>query len=55
MPKRSSFRVSRRSVEALRVDGKDAVFWDRDLPGFGVRVHRSGRKTYVVQTRGPAG
>ena len=55
MPKRSSFRVSRRSVEALRVDRKDAVFWDRDLPGFGVRVHRSGRKTYVVQTRGPAG
>ena len=55
MPKRSSFRISRRSVEALRVDRKDAVFWDRDLPGFGVRVHRSGRKTYVVQTRGPAG
>ena len=55
MPKRSSFRVSRRSVDALRVNRKDAVFWDRDLPGFGVRVHRSGRKTYVVQTRGPAG
>ena len=55
MPKRSSFRVSKRSVDALRVDRKDAVFWDRDLPGFGVRVHRSGHKTYVVQTRGPAG
>ncbi len=55
MPKRSSFRVSKRSVDALRVNRKDAVFWDRDLPGFGVRVHRSGRKTYVVQTRGPAG
>ena len=30
-------------------------FWDRDLLGFGVRVRRSGRKVYVVQTRGPNG
>ena len=55
MPKRSSFKVSKRSVDALRADHRDAVFWDRDLPGFGVRVHRTGRKSYVVQTRGPAG
>ena len=55
MPKRSNLRISRRTVEALRVEGRDAVFWDRDLPGFGVRVHRTERKTYVVQTRGPAG
>ena len=55
MPKRSNFRISKRTVEALHVDRKDAVFWDRDLPGFGVRVHRTGRKVYVVQTRGAAG
>ena len=55
MPKRSNLRISRRTVEALRVEGRDAVFWDRDLPGFSVRVHRTERKTYVVQTRGPAG
>ena len=55
MPKRSDLRISKRSVDALRVESKDAVFWDRDLPGFGVRVHRTGRKTYVVQTRGPRG
>ena len=37
--------------DRLAVDGKDAVFWDRGLPGFGVRVYPSGRKVYVVQTR----
>ena len=55
MPKRSQLKISKRSVDALRVEGKDAVFWDCELPGFGVRVHRTGRKTYVVQTRGPSG
>ena len=42
---------SKRIVDGLSVDGKDAVFWDRDLPGFGVRVYPSGAKVYVVQTR----
>ena len=36
-------------------EAKDAVFWDRDLAGFGVRVHATGRKVYVVQSRGPGG
>ena len=43
--------LSKRIVDRLLVDGKDAVFWDRDLPGFGVRVYPSGAKVYVVQTR----
>ena len=29
----------------------DAVFWDGELLGFGVRVYPSGAKVYVVQTR----
>ena len=48
-------RISNRIVDGLSVHGKSAVYWDRDLPGFGVRVYRSGRKTYVVQSRGPKG
>ncbi|MDE0279720.1 MAG: integrase arm-type DNA-binding domain-containing protein [Gammaproteobacteria bacterium] len=43
-------RISRRTVEALRVE-KDTVFWDSELPGFGVRVYPTGNKFYVVQTR----
>ena len=40
----------------LTVDTKDTLFWDRDLAGFGVRVHATGRKVYdVVQSRGPKG
>ena len=55
MPKRSTLRLTTRSVAALPATGSDAVHWDRDLAGFGVRVQRNGRKVYVVQSRGPAG
>ena len=55
MPKRSTLRLTTRSVAALPATGRDTVYWDRDLPGFGVRVQRNGRKVYVVQSRGPAG
>ena len=55
MPKRSTLRLTKRIVERLKADGKDAIFWDADLAGFGVRVHTTGRKLYIVQSRGPAG
>ena len=50
MAKLQSISISRRTVNALRVD-KDTVFWDSELPGFGVRVYPSGTRMYVVQTR----
>ena len=43
--------ISKRTVDGLSVADKDAVFWDRELPGFGVRVYPSGAKVYVVQCR----
>ena len=55
MPKRSTLRLTKRIVQRLKAEGKDAIFWDRDLAGFGVRVHTTGRKLYIVQSRGPAG
>ena len=51
MPERQLHKLSKRAVDLLAVDGKDTVVWDRELPGFGVRVYPSGRKVYVVQSR----
>ena len=55
MPRRSTLRLTKRLVDGLKVEEKDAIFWDRDLAGFGVRVHATERKLYVVQSRGPPG
>ena len=46
------WKLSRRTVDRFSVEDRDAIFWDRDLPGFGVRVYPSGVKVYVVQSRG---
>ena len=49
-------RQAHHAYRGRAVDGKpEALHWDRDLPGFGVRVYRTGRKVYIVQARGPAG
>jgi len=55
MPKRQEKVITKRVVDTLSVEDRDAVFWDRDLPGFGVRVYPSGLKKYVAQSRGPGG
>jgi Arm DNA-binding domain/Phage integrase central domain len=31
--------------------GKSVVYWDEQLPGFGLRVHASGARAWVVQYR----
>ncbi len=44
-------KLTKRTVEALKASGADTVYWDGKLTGFGVRVRKSGRKNYVLQTR----
>ena len=44
-------KLTKRAVEALKANGADAVYWDGELTGFGVRVRKSGRKNYILQTR----
>ncbi|MDE0032477.1 MAG: tyrosine-type recombinase/integrase [Deltaproteobacteria bacterium] len=55
MSTKSDRKLTKRTIDALAATGKDAVHWDRDLQGFGVRVYSTGRKVFVVQTRGPQG
>jgi integrase len=44
-------RLTTASVEALKLDtgATDTIFFDADLPGFGVRVRASGARTWVYQ------
>ena len=44
-------RITKRVVDALAPDERERVVWDDDLKGFGVRVHPTGRKVYIVKTR----
>ena len=44
--------LTNRAVAALRVE-RDTVYWDRDLPGFGIRVYPGGGKVYIAQAREP--
>jgi integrase len=45
-------KITKRSVDALKpVDGAEAVLWDSELKGFGVRVQRGDAKSYVLHYR----
>ena len=44
-------RITKQTVDAIKPDDRERVVWDDDLKGFGVRVHPSGRKVYIVKTR----
>ena len=54
-PAVGAVKLSRRTIDTLSVERGDKVFWDRELPGFGIRVHATGRKIYVAQARTPGG
>jgi|SRR5208282_3225592 len=42
-------KLTKRTVDAERPKGREKFVWDEDLPGFGLRVFASGKKSYVVQ------
>ena len=45
MPKRSTLRLTKRIVERLKADDKDAIFWDSDLAGIGSRQFTRAKKS----------
>ncbi|HSQ21071.1 MAG TPA: site-specific integrase, partial [Blastocatellia bacterium] len=47
----AKIKITKRSVEALKVMSKDYIAFDTDLPGFGVRVMPSGKRFFLVQYR----
>ena len=51
MPSANRESLTTRIVEALPISERETVVWDRELPGFGVRVHPSGSKVYMVHKR----
>ena len=44
-------KITKRIVEAAEAREKDYLIWDDELPGFGVRVFSSGKRSYVIQYR----
>ena len=46
-------KLNRRTIDRLTVERGNRVFWDSELPGFGIRVHATGHKVYVAQARVP--
>ena len=44
-------RITKGVVDNLVADGRDRIYWDGDLEGFGLRVRPTGHNTYVVWFR----
>jgi integrase len=44
-------KLSKRIVDAAEAREKDYVIWDDELPGFGLRVFTSGKRSYLIQYR----
>jgi integrase len=44
-------KLTKRVVDSLKPEAAEVVHWDDELPGFGVRVHPTGRKSYIVKCR----
>ncbi len=45
------FRLSKKAIDALQPAERRAIVWDSELPGFGLRIEESGRKTFLVRYR----
>ena len=44
-------KITKRLVDSLSPKDKDYFIWDSDVSGFGVRVFKTGRKSYLIQYR----
>lgn len=44
-------KLTKRIVDAADVREKDYFLWDDELPGFGLRIFSSGKRSYLIQYR----
>ena len=44
-------KLTKRAIDAAEAGAKDYVIWDDELPGFGLRVFTSGKRSYVLRYR----
>ena len=44
-------KITKRAVDTAEIRAAEYFVWDSEIPGFGLRVLPSGRKSYVVQYR----
>ena len=47
----STFDLTPRLARESKSNGKDTILFDKSLTGFGLRIHPSGRKVWIVQAR----
>jgi hypothetical protein len=48
-------RITKRTVDALKPNGREFTVWDDTVAGFGVRMRPSGAMSYVVVYRAGSG
>ncbi|MGV8832560.1 MAG: tyrosine-type recombinase/integrase [Devosia sp.] len=48
-------KLTKKVVETVLPGTKDQLFWDSEVPGFGLKVTPSGKRTYFAYYRTPSG
>jgi Arm domain-containing DNA-binding protein len=48
-------KLTKKSIDAIKPNGADRIYWDDGLRGFGLRVKQSGLRSFLIQFRNRQG